>query len=160
MGDYQVTNVQQDPLGTVQLELGGNPNALALRRPFDPLAHDLEASFRLTRFADLKGRGCKVPQEVLNKLVEGLQQDYNAGNEHEHSHFMHMAIPRIGIGLDCSVNVSLFQNNLNFYLLECNTSLLLSLHNLTVLVDAERAAEMLFIARLLLTSICFLFFFF
>lgn len=103
MGDYQVTGVQQDALGAVQLELGGNPNALALRRPFDPLAHDLEASFRLTRFADLKGRGCKVPQEVLNKLVEGLQQDYNSGGDHEH-HFMHMAIPRIGIGLDCSVS--------------------------------------------------------
>lgn len=104
MGDYQVTAVQQDALSAVQLELGGNPNALALRRPFDPLAHDLEASFRLTRFADLKGRGCKVPQEVLNKLVEGLQQDYNSASEHEHAHFMHMAIPRIGIGLDCSVN--------------------------------------------------------
>ncbi|KAG5897304.1 hypothetical protein JTB14_011467 [Gonioctena quinquepunctata] len=102
MGDYQVAAVQQDALGAVQLELGGNPNTLALRRPFDPLAHDLEASFRLTRFADLKGRGCKVPQEVLNKLVEGLQQDYNSA-EHEHAHFMHMAIPRIGIGLDCSV---------------------------------------------------------
>lgn len=105
MGDYQVTAVQQDALGAVQLELGGNPNALALRRPFDPLAHDLEASFRLTRFADLKGRGCKVPQEVLNKLVEGLQQDYNSTADHEHAHFMHMAIPRIGIGLDCSVNI-------------------------------------------------------
>jgi selenide,water dikinase len=104
MGDYQVAGVQQDALGAVQLELGGNPNALALRRPFDPLAHDLEASFRLTRFADLKGRGCKVPQEVLNKLVEGLQQDYNTAAEHEHAHFMHLAIPRIGIGLDCSVS--------------------------------------------------------
>lgn len=103
MGDYQVTSVQQDALGAVQLELGANPNTLALRRPFDPLAHDLEASFRLTRFADLKGRGCKVPQEVLNKLVEGLQQDYNSAAD-EHAHFMHMAIPRIGIGLDCSVS--------------------------------------------------------
>lgn len=108
MGDYQVTNVvQQDALGAVQLELTGNPNTLALRRPFDPLAHDLEANFRLTRFADLKGRGCKVPQEVLNKLVEGLQQDYNAGSD-DHAHFMHMAIPRIGIGLDCSVSCFLF----------------------------------------------------
>lgn len=104
MTEYQVTGVQQDTLGAVQLELGGNPNALALRRPFDPLAHDLEASFRLTRFADLKGRGCKVPQEVLNKLVEGLQQDYNTAADHEHAHFMHLAIPRIGIGLDCSVS--------------------------------------------------------
>ena len=48
--------VQQDPLAaTAQLELGGNPNALSLRRPFNPVAHDLDANFRLTRFADLKG---------------------------------------------------------------------------------------------------------
>ena len=55
--------------------MGQNPNALAIRRPFDPTAHELEANFRLTRFADLKGRGCKVPQEVLLKLLEGLQDD-------------------------------------------------------------------------------------
>lgn len=99
MGDYQA--VGQDALNVAQLELQGNPNSLALRRPFEPTAHDLEPSFRLTRFADLKGRGCKVPQEVLGKLVSSLQQDYTA--QDEHSHFMHMAIPRIGIGLDCSL---------------------------------------------------------
>jgi len=32
-----------------------NPNAMAIRRPFDPTAHELDANFRLTRFADLKG---------------------------------------------------------------------------------------------------------
>lgn len=99
MGDYQA--VANDALGVAQLEMQGNSNSLALRRAFDPTAHDLEAGFRLTRFADLKGRGCKVPQDVLGKLVGALQQDYNS-QEHEH-HFMHMAIPRIGIGLDCSV---------------------------------------------------------
>lgn len=82
----------------VGLELNSN----ALRsRAFDPTAHDLESSFRLTRFADLKGRGCKVPQEVLGKLVSSLQQDYTSQDD-EH-HFMQMAVPRIGIGLDCSV---------------------------------------------------------
>ena len=87
-----------------QLELAGgqptNTNALAIRRPFDPRAHDLDAHFRLTRFADLKGWGCKVPQEVLLKLLEGLQDDANSQEEH---HFMHMAIPRIGIGMDSSI---------------------------------------------------------
>jgi len=76
-----------------QLELGPNPNALAIRRPFDPTAHDLDANFRLTRFADLKGRGCKVPQEALLKLLEALQDDNSA---EENAHYMHMAIPRIG----------------------------------------------------------------
>lgn len=94
MGDYK-----PDTLNAAHLELSGNPGAMALRRPFDPTAHDLDPSFRLTRFADLKGRGCKVPQEVLGKLVSSLQQDYTSQDEH----FMHMAIPRIGIGLDCSL---------------------------------------------------------
>jgi len=76
-----------------------NSNALAIRRPFDPTAHELDANFRLTRFADLKGRGCKVPQEVLLKLLEGIQDDGGQDSEH----FMHMAIPRIGIGMDSSI---------------------------------------------------------
>ena len=98
----QTTTTPQDALAqAAQLELGQNPNALAIRRPFDPTAHELEANFRLTRFADLKGRGCKVPQDVLLKLLEGLQDDQN---QEEHSaHFMHVPIPRIGIGMDASI---------------------------------------------------------
>lgn len=42
-----------------------------------------------------------MPQYFLGKLVSVLQQDYNS-QEHEH-HSMHMAIPRIRIGLDCSL---------------------------------------------------------
>ena len=33
----------------------------------------------LLRFADLKGRGCKVPQDVLLKLLEGLQVKQGMG---------------------------------------------------------------------------------
>ena len=55
MAELQATSVSQDAISVAQLELGGNPNAMALRRPFDPVAHDLDATFRLTRFADLKG---------------------------------------------------------------------------------------------------------
>jgi len=49
--------VAADPMAqAAQLELAGqNPNAMAIRRPFDPTAHDLDSNFRLTRFADLKG---------------------------------------------------------------------------------------------------------
>ncbi|XP_013117969.1 inactive selenide, water dikinase-like protein [Stomoxys calcitrans] len=91
---------QADVLNSAHLELQGG-NGAELRRPFDPTAHDLESTFRLTRFADLKGRGCKVPQEVLGKLVSALQQDYSL--QDQDAQFMNMAIPRIGIGLDCSV---------------------------------------------------------
>lgn len=93
---------QPDALAqATQLELGGQSatSTLAIRRPFDPTAHELDANFRLTRFADLKGRGCKVPQPVLLKLLEGLQDESNQ----DQSHFMHMAIPRIGIGMDASI---------------------------------------------------------
>lgn len=46
-----VSNTPQDALAqAAQLELGQNPNALAIRRPFDPTAHELEANFRLTRY--------------------------------------------------------------------------------------------------------------
>lgn len=55
MADLQGTPVTQEVITVTQLELGNNPNALALRRPFDPVSHDLDATFRLTRFADLKG---------------------------------------------------------------------------------------------------------
>lgn len=92
MGDYN-----QDAIAQLEMQ---NPNAL--RRPFDPTAHDLEPTFRLTRYADLKGRGCKVPQDVLGKLVSSLQQDYSTPDD-EHAQFMNMTMPRIGIGLDCSV---------------------------------------------------------
>lgn len=92
MAEYQA-----DAFGA-SIDIGSSSN-LNLRRPFDPAAHDLDSSFRLTRFADLKGRGCKVPQDVLNKLVSSLQQDYSQ----EHDNFMHISVPRIGIGLDCSV---------------------------------------------------------
>jgi len=101
-----------------------NPNALAIKRPFDPTAHELEANFRLTRFADLKGRGCKVPQEVLLKLLEGIADDgaaeYNMDDPFGSSV---SAIPRIGIGMDSSITplrhggLSLVQTTDFFYTL-------------------------------------------
>ena len=36
------------------LELSGAPVSV-IRRPFDPVAHELDATFRLTKYADLKG---------------------------------------------------------------------------------------------------------
>ena len=78
-------------------ELRQNTNAMNIRRPFDPTAHELDANFRLTRFADLKGWGCKVPREVLLKLLEGLEDD--SGNEGQAQFMGHMGIPKIGESL-------------------------------------------------------------
>lgn len=41
-------------------------------RPFDPEENGLDKDFRLTKFTELGGWGCKVPQDVLNNLLEGL----------------------------------------------------------------------------------------
>ena len=89
---------QADVLNSAHLELQGIGE---LRRPFDPTAHDLESMFRLTHFADLKGRGCKVPQEVLAKLMAAMKQDYSP--QVQGAQFMNLAMPGNGTGLDCSV---------------------------------------------------------
>merc|ERR1712055_402717 len=104
MHQYQQQGPQDALAQAAQLELGQNPNALAIRRPFDPTAHELEANFRLTRFADLKGRGCKVPQEVLLKLLEGIADDGAAEYNMDYPFGSSVStIPRIGIGMDSSI---------------------------------------------------------
>lgn len=97
MAEY-ATTVSQESIGAVQLEIGNNQNELYFRKPFDPVAYDLETSFRLTKFADLKGRGCKVPQEILSKLLLTLQHnEENGQGEEEHSNFMQLLPqPRLG----------------------------------------------------------------
>ncbi|CAB0008947.1 unnamed protein product [Nesidiocoris tenuis] len=105
-----VTNASRDAFAAVQLEIGGagapTVAALALRRPFEPSSHGLDPSFRLTRFSDLKGRGCKVPQEVLGRLLDGLTADEAASADHDP--LFHVAIPRHGkcehwIGMDAAI---------------------------------------------------------
>ena len=57
------------------------------RKYFDPLDYNLSADFRLTKLADLKGWGCKVPRDVLHRLLEGLQtadkNGYGDGQHHQ-----------------------------------------------------------------------------
>ena len=51
METFNVTPAVQ----AVQLEMTGeNAASLSLSRPCDPVAHDLDSSFRLTLYADLK----------------------------------------------------------------------------------------------------------
>lgn len=40
---------------------------------------------------------------MLSRLLEGLQQDENSAQDHEHAQFLHMPITRIGIGMDSCV---------------------------------------------------------
>jgi len=71
--------------------------AVPVRRPFDPVAFDLDANFRLTRFSDLKGLGCKVPRDGLNKMLEPLKEQERSQLEAEQMHFQYVIpAPRIG----------------------------------------------------------------
>jgi len=81
-----------------------NPPVMQMRRPFDPVAHDLDEGFRLTKFVDIRGK-CKVPQEVVHKLVEGLKDD-DPQNEQSHFLYGHMPQPQnqINLGMGCSVS--------------------------------------------------------
>lgn len=59
--------------------VGSDAGFLSGYTHFKPEEHGLDRGFRLTAFSDLKGWGCKVPQEVLLKLLSGLEADQADG---------------------------------------------------------------------------------
>ncbi|XP_035745061.1 selenide, water dikinase 1 isoform X4 [Egretta garzetta] len=72
---------------------------MSVRESFNPESYELDESFRLTRFTELKGTGCKVPQDVLQKLLESLQENHFQEDEQ----FLGAVMPRLGIGMDTCV---------------------------------------------------------
>ncbi|XP_009818423.1 selenide, water dikinase 1 isoform X2 [Gavia stellata] len=72
---------------------------MSVRESFNPESYELDTSFRLTRFTELKGTGCKVPQDVLQKLLESLQENHFQEDEQ----FLGAVMPRLGIGMDTCV---------------------------------------------------------
>uniref|UniRef100_A0A6I8NEZ1 selenide, water dikinase n=1 Tax=Ornithorhynchus anatinus TaxID=9258 RepID=A0A6I8NEZ1_ORNAN len=72
---------------------------MSVRESFNPESYELDKSFRLTRFTELKGTGCKVPQDVLQKLLEALQENHFQEDEQ----FLGAVMPRLGIGMDTCV---------------------------------------------------------
>uniref|UniRef100_G3WRE9 selenide, water dikinase n=1 Tax=Sarcophilus harrisii TaxID=9305 RepID=G3WRE9_SARHA len=72
---------------------------MSVRETFNPESYELDKSFRLTRFTELKGTGCKVPQDVLQKLLECLQENHFQEDEQ----FLGAVMPRLGIGMDTCV---------------------------------------------------------
>ncbi|EDL07950.1 selenide, water dikinase 1 isoform b [Mus musculus] len=72
---------------------------MSTRESFNPETYELDKSFRLTRFTELKGTGCKVPQDVLQKLLESLQENHFQEDEQ----FLGAVMPRLGIGMDTCV---------------------------------------------------------
>ncbi|KAJ8250126.1 hypothetical protein COCON_G00233420 [Conger conger] len=73
--------------------------AMSVRESFNPESYDLDKNFRLTRFTELKGTGCKVPQDVLHRLLEALQENHFQEDEQ----FLGAVMPRLGIGMDTCV---------------------------------------------------------
>ncbi|GCC36793.1 hypothetical protein chiPu_0015292 [Chiloscyllium punctatum] len=90
---------------------------MSVRETFNPENYELDKNFRLTRFAELKGTGCKVPQDVLLKLLEALQENHYQEDEQ----FLGAVMPRLGIGMDTCViplrhgGLSLVQTTDYFY---------------------------------------------
>lgn len=74
------------------------PRTMSARESFNPESYELDKSFRLTRFTELKGTGCKVPQDVLQKLLESLQE-----NHFQEEQFLVADMPRLSIGMDTCV---------------------------------------------------------
>ncbi|XP_053479500.1 selenide, water dikinase 1 isoform X2 [Ictalurus furcatus] len=72
---------------------------MSVREAFNPESYELDKNFRLTRFTELKGTGCKVPQDVLQKLLESLQENHYQEDEQ----FLGAVMPRLGIGMDTCV---------------------------------------------------------
>ncbi|XP_015681912.1 selenide, water dikinase 1-like, partial [Protobothrops mucrosquamatus] len=72
---------------------------MSVRESFNPESYELDKSFRLTRFTELKGTGCKVPQDILQKLLESLQENHFQEDEQ----FLGAVMPRLGIGMDTCV---------------------------------------------------------
>lgn len=70
------------------------------RKYFDPLDYNLSADFRLTKLSELKGWGCKVPRDVLHRLLEGLQtaekNGYGDGQHHPGLAIESKATPVVG----------------------------------------------------------------
>ncbi len=65
---------------------------MSVRESFNPESYELDKNFRLTRFTELKGMGCKVPQDVLQKLLESLQENHYQ----EDDQFLGAVMPRLG----------------------------------------------------------------
>ncbi|ELK06682.1 Selenide, water dikinase 1 [Pteropus alecto] len=72
---------------------------MSMRESLNLESYELDKIFHLTRFMELKGNGCKVPQDVLQELLESLQDNHFQEDEQFWGAFM----SRIGIRMDISV---------------------------------------------------------
>ena len=88
--DFNIVRHLADPYTThsLGLSLTDLRPSLADRPDFNPASHGLVATFSLSEYSDLKGRGCRVPSGVVQRMAGALGPP-EAGN--------------IGLGTDCSI---------------------------------------------------------
>lgn len=77
----------------VKLELEPNHGFM----PFDPVPCGLDASFRLTHFAEAKNAS-RVSQDVLQTLMLNLEM------QNLSTSYMHLGVPRIGAGMEVTIS--------------------------------------------------------
>lgn len=66
------------------------------RSPFDPTTYSLSPTFRLSRYAELKGRKCKMPTAVIQSLLQGVQDEHSKPRSDG-------GVPKVGLSMDCSI---------------------------------------------------------
>jgi len=82
--------IAEDPIATEDAE---TPKG---RPEFDPTLLDLAPAFKLSRFADLKGKGCRVPPALVESVLGGLSnENTRPSGEGE--------VGKIGVGMDCTI---------------------------------------------------------
>jgi len=82
--------IAEDPIASEDAE---TPKG---RPEFDPTLLDLAPAFKLSRFADLKGKGCRVPPALVESVLGGLSnENTRPSGEGE--------VGKIGVGMDCTI---------------------------------------------------------
>jgi len=66
------------------------------RAEFDPTALDLAPAFKLTRFAELKARGGRVPPAVVDHVLGGLSTEKTRPRGEGQ-------VSQVGLGMDCTI---------------------------------------------------------
>jgi len=92
--------------GAVQAAIMERGSVKKTRAPFDPTSFALPASFRLTRYSEMRGRKSKVPTAVIQKALQGIEPNENS---------------RAGLSMDCTISpirlggLSVIQTTDTFY---------------------------------------------
>jgi len=63
---------------------------------FDPVSLKLAPNFRLTKYADLRGRASKMPTAVVDRMLSGLHNESSKPTEDNE-------VPKTGLGMDAMI---------------------------------------------------------